>query len=239
MIEENKGTGTEDGGSQPEMVEVPKAVFEELQASKKFKDDVDERATDMGMEGKGLEYVDTLETLAHKNVVEELDEPEKKVESKVEPKAEPKEEKGLSDADQERLKQSSMQSAQAQLTSNWTEFRMEQLSATEKSPFTKDDLFKVIQKQGALVGATARNFNGNVFAAANHILTVTDPDAVAKARQSTEDSEAAKKRAASSTDLPDGKTAPAAETTEAEKVEKALQAERDLIFPDDPQPQIE
>jgi hypothetical protein len=162
-------------------------------------------------------------------VTEELD---KKEEPKETPK-EPDKKEGLSDADQEKIKQSGMQSAQAQLTSNWTEFMVEQLSATEKSPFTKDDLFKVIQKQSALVGATARNFNGNVFAAANHILTVTDPDAVAKARKSTEDAEAAKKRAAGSTDLPDGKTASPKETTPEEKLEKELQKERDSIYADD------
>ena len=225
--QEDKGKTADTDGSQG--VTVDQAEFEQFKAAKKFQDEMFDRAKDMGMEDP-TEYVDTLESLANSKVTEQLDKPKDKS------KEEPKEEKhaGLSESDRITLQQTAMQSAQAKLASDWAEFRIDQSESEEKTPYKRDELFKVIKDQVDLVAKVAAKMNGNLYTAANHILSVTDPEAKAKAVKAAEAAKAAKANAAKSADITSGgRTADAHETSTQDKLKVEHKKMQDSIMRDD------
>jgi len=230
---EDKGKTTDADGNQSDKITVDQAEFNQLQAAKKFHDDMVQRAADMDMEDP-LEYVDAIEAIANKRVIEDTQSPDKLPEKTSEKK--PETPQGMSEEDRNLIIQARMESAQAKLSSDWALYLSGQSAMKEedRSTFDRTTLFKIIKNEGDLVAKLAPKFDGNLFAAADHILSVTDTDAKAKIRQAAANSAAAKANAASSADIGSGgRTAEAHETSPGQKAQDELKRRQDSIFPDD------
>ena len=175
-----------------------------------------------------------LEETAYSKITEEKPvntEEEKPQERQV---AEPTLTQGeLSPESKRMIHDANQRSAQAAITAQWSEFRMYQrdMPEDERSKYSKEDLMKILTRNGAKVNAVVDQFDGNVFAAANFIKSV--PDLRKRAKDQGVAPEKAKDAAASSTEVGnDGRVATPSTETAEERTARLNEERADQIAPD-------
>jgi len=180
------------------------------------------------------EYLDLLEETAYSKITEEKPvntEEEKPVERTASEPAPTH--GGISPEIKQMIQEANQRAAQAAITAQWSEFRMFQrdLPEGERSKYSKEDLMKVLTRNGAKVQAVVDQFDGNVFAAAEFIKSV--PDLRKRAKDQGVASEKAKDAAASSTEVGnDGRVAAPSTETAEERTARLNKERADAIAPD-------
>ena len=172
-------------------------------------------------------YIENLED----NNWDKLNEAVATEEKKEEPKEEVKP-SGLSDEDKLKIQQGN---TNAILAAQWATYKVDQseLPKENKSPVTKTELDKLIYSKstGLMIGQLAQEFDGNVYAAANHYLSIKDVKV--KANKEGAESQKALDAAAASTELgTGGKPQEIEKKTSEEKAAEENTQRADEIYPD-------
>lgn len=156
-------------------------------------------------------------------------------EEKKEEKKEPESKEVKPVVEDTKYQQIQQGNTQAILASQWATYRLDQADAPkeDRSTVTKTEMDKLIYDPSTniMIGKLAQKFDGNVYAAANHYLTITD--ATEKARKEGANTQKALDNAAASTELGTGGQIKEPEKkTPEQKAADENQQRADEIMPD-------
>ena len=236
--EQTPGTnpGSEGMRNQPPQggdgVQISKAELEALQVKASRIDDLDRVAREAELDNAEA-YIDTVEAIAYDKIDGKATESPATPE---EPKSTPPAPAGLSEAEKAMLENTNRSSSAALITSQYLEFNFEQskLEEGERTTHSRDDLMKVVSgPEGALALRLAPKFNGNLIAAANHILNVDK--GIPAAREAGAATAAALENSKATSELePAGPNRPSNEPLSPEEQQAQMNKQlADDIVPDD------
>ena len=238
MADEKLDKPDEGGSDNPDQVTIDRAELETLRQQSEQFGKIAARAKEADYEDV-TQYTSDLETELQRFYAKEEEmnaQPEAKPEVKSEVKPKEQSTVGLSDEQLKMIQANDLRAAQAFLQSQKTEYKLAQMSLPEekRTNITDNELLKVINDRSLqpLVRNLAGKFDGNVYAAAAHYLTVAQ--GIEAARQEGKDTQAAIEAAVGSASLgTGGKVADVSNKSAEEKAAEFNKQAADDIAPDD------
>lgn len=234
MADEELDKANAGGSDNPDQVTIDRAELETLRQQSEQFGKIAARAKEADYEDAG-QYTTDLEAELQRFYAKEE---EMNAQPEAKPEVKPKEQStvGLSDEQLKMIQANDLRAAQAFLQSQKTEYKLAQMSLPEekRTNITDNELLKVINDRNLqpLVRNLAGKFDGNVYAAAAHYLTVAQ--GIEAARQEGKDTQAAIEAAVGSASLgTGGKVADVSNKSAEEKAAEFNKQAADDIAPDD------
>ena len=232
MADEELDKANEGGSDNPDQVTIDRAELETLRQQSEQFGKIAARAKEADYEDAGQYTADLEAELQRFYAKEEEVKPEvKEVKPVVKSTS-----VGLSEDDNKRISASDLRSTHAFLQSQKVEYKFAQmqLPVDKRTQVTDPELLKVINDPNLqpLVRNLAGKFDGNVYAAAAHYLTIEK--GIETARQQGKDTQAAIEAAVGSASLgTGGKVADVSNKTAEERATEFNKQAADDIAPDD------